>query len=88
MPIRDLRAKYGASLKGRAAVNAAIRAELVGGEDCLDALELLHRLTTRLRERNLPGADDAQNALNAARACANVMSDEIAERYGLGQSDA
>lgn len=83
MSIRDLRAVYGASLKGRAAVNAAIRAELVGGDDLLDAMERVDRLAARLRERGLAGAAEAQAALDQLRACREVLSEVIAARYGL-----
>lgn len=51
MPIRDLRDKYGRNLKSRQVINAAIRGEIVGGDDCLDALALADRLVLRLKER-------------------------------------
>jgi hypothetical protein len=44
--------------------NKAIRAYCVGGDDLLDALELVNRLATRLRERGIAGANDAQLALD------------------------
>lgn len=84
MGIREIRDRYGRNLKGRQAVNAAIRAELVGGDDCLDAMASLHRLATRLRQRGLDRADEAQAALDACRRVADAMSDEIARRYDLG----
>lgn len=83
MGIREIREKYGRNLKARQAVNAAIRAELVGGDDCLDAIASLHRLATRLRQRGLDGADDAEAALDSCREVAEAMSNEIARRYGL-----
>lgn len=82
MPIRDLREKYGKG-KGREVVNRAIRAELVGGDDCLDALQLMHRLTTRLKDRQIAGAADAQLALDAVRRISEIMAAEIAKRYDL-----
>ena len=82
MPIRDLREKYGKG-KGHEVVNRAIRAELVGGDDCLDALPLVNRLVRRLRERGFAGTDESQRALDALRECSEVMANVIADRYDL-----
>ena len=82
MPIRELREKYGKS-KVRQVFNAAIRAELVGGDDLLDAMPLVDRLTIRLKERDLAGQTEAQAALDALRDLREVMAAVIAKRWGL-----
>lgn len=83
MGIRELRAKYGKNLKGRQAVNAAIRAEIVGGDDCLDSLAMVTRLADRLDERQLAGRDLAKDAHRSLIALREVMAGIVAERYGL-----
>ena len=85
MTLRDLKNKYGGkNLKDREAFNRAIRAELVGGDDLLDAMELVDRIARRLGERNLAGSQVAQDALDSLRDLRQVMSDVIAKRYGMG----
>lgn len=82
MPIRDLRDRYGEG-KAAAVVNRAIRAELIAGDDILDASNLLASARRKLQQRNLPGAlvvDAAHAILEGARL---ALVDEIAERYGL-----
>lgn len=67
----DLGLRDGAS--GRQVENAAIRAWCVGGDDLLDSMEIVNRLATRLRERNLAGQDEAQLALERLRVLREVM---------------
>lgn len=86
MGIRELRDKYGKNLKRRQAVNAAIRGEMVGGDDLLDAMPLVDRLTARLRERDLAGIDEAQAALDHLRTLRDLMASIIAQRYALAES--
>jgi len=86
--MRDLREKYGAKGKARQAINAAIRAELPGGEETLDALELFHKIVLRVGELE---ADDktptiAQVAHDRLAEIADAMEDEIRRRYQIGQS--
>lgn len=83
MSIFEIRQKYGKNLKARQAVNAAIRGEIVGGDDLLDALPLVDRLTQRLRDRELAGVDEAQAALDHLRTLREIMAGIIAERYDL-----
>lgn len=85
MGIRELRAKYGKNLKGRQAVNAAIRAEVVGGDDCLDSLATVTRLADRLDERQLAGRDLAKDAHRSLAALREVMAGVISERYELSR---
>lgn len=80
-PAETIRAKYGG--KTREAINRAIRAELLGGDACLDAMGLAHQLARKLSRDNLPGAADAQTALDALRRVANAMTDEVCQRYRL-----
>ena len=86
MPIRELRAKYGRNLKGREAVNHAIRAELVAGDECLEALNLANQAARKLR--NLPGTETAEMALTALQQLRDILSEEIAHRYGLKSRQA
>lgn len=86
MPIRDLREKYGRNLKTRQAVNRAIAAELVAGEDVLNALTLLSRAEIRLGEHRLP-TDRAHAAVNATLALRDELGDEIARRYGMATKE-
>ena len=46
MPIKELREKYGKT-KSAQAINAGIRAEIPGGADLLDALGIIHPLSTQ-----------------------------------------
>lgn len=79
MGIRELRKLYGKT-NSRDAVNAAIRAELVGGDDLLDALPLVHRLAKRTRERGLAGEDLAQRALTSLTEMRDVMADIVLQK--------
>lgn len=69
MSRRDLTNKYGKNLNTHRAINAAIRAEIPGGNEALDALEAI-------RDR---GADP----LAVIRDVVKAMADEICRRYGL-----
>lgn len=83
MPIKDLYDKYGKNKNPRQVVNAAIREELVGGNDLLDVMVVVDLLARQLRERGLAGKYEAQNALDSLRALREVMGGIIADRYGL-----
>lgn len=74
MGIRGIKARYGGNSKQ--ALNRAIRAELVGGEDVLDALGLLSRAVLRLEEHGLPAAK-ARQAEAALVAVRDEMADQI-----------
>lgn len=77
--LEKLKKKYGGNSKQ--AVNAGIRAEIVGGDDLLDALELVNRLAKRLRQRNLAGQYEAQVALNALRRLRDLQAELLLRRY-------
>lgn len=79
MGIRELRERYGKSLKGRQAVNAAIRAELIAGNEVLDLLAILDA------DRSL--ATEGKRALTLAIAAREALAREIADRYGLGRTE-
>jgi hypothetical protein len=79
MGTKEIREKYGGN--NRQATNAAIRAEMVGGDNLLDALELVHRLATRLKERRLAGQDEAFEALDALTRLRELMVELVRRRY-------
>ena len=79
MNAQALRAKYRKS-KTRDAVNAAIRAELVGGDDTLDALFLVDKVANRLKDKGLAGQREARAALSAIHALRDVMANIIVDR--------
>ncbi len=78
MGVRELKKRYGGNSKQ--AVGAAIRAEMVGGDDLLDALPLIHRLVTRLRDRDLAGVDSAQAALDQLVELRELMGSIVLQR--------
>lgn len=63
------------------AVRRAIRAELVGGEDLLEAMQLVHRLRTRLQGKQLDGIHEAKAAETALAELRNIFAGEILRRY-------
>lgn len=82
MAMRDLRQKYHVNGKGRQAINAAIRAEIAGGTEALDALELFHKITLRVGDG--VKMTIAQLAHDRLSGIVNAMDDEIRRRYGVG----
>jgi len=64
-----------ANTNSRQAYNRAIREWCVGGDDLLDALEQVNRLATRLRERDLAGQDESQEALDRLRELRDLMEE-------------
>ena len=86
MSLRDLRQKYEkTSGSAREAINRAIRAELAGGVETLNSLELFHRIVCRVGEleadRRTPTI--AQVAHDRLSMIANAMEAEIRRRYGM-----
>jgi hypothetical protein len=83
MPAIDLRNKYGGST--RMAINRAIRAELAGGNECLDAMELCHKLVRRLGEHEPGGKvpSVAKVAYDRVAGIADAMENEIRRRYNM-----
>jgi hypothetical protein len=69
MSKRDLGEKYGSSKNSTQLVNAAIRAEIPGGSEALDALDKLR-----------PAGGQA---LEAIRSIVDAMGDEIRRRYQM-----
>jgi hypothetical protein len=67
---RDLPETNDPMNRTRSRQNVRIRETMVGGDDLLDALPLVHRLASRLAERGLAGqteADEAYAALDRLR---------------------
>lgn len=79
MSLDHLRNAYGRNRKARQLVNAAIRAEIPGGDAALDLLTLLHNL-----QRTEPSGRH-QEALELAIQSTDAMAEEIAAKYQLGQ---
>jgi hypothetical protein len=77
MSTRDLAAKYGKSKNSTQLVNAAIRAELPGGNEALDALDTLRRADEHRSNR------DTADALAAVRQIVEAMAAEIRRRYNM-----
>lgn len=79
MGIKELKEKYG--VRGSVgAVNAAIRAEIPGGANVLDALTALHPALRRLSGRTRRDLEATFERLQSARA---AMVDDVATRYGF-----
>lgn len=54
--------------------NKHIRERMVGGDDLLDAIQLVHRLHERLADRCLAGQDEAAEALDALLRLKSLMA--------------
>lgn len=87
-----LRADYGGGKgKRRDLINRAIRQDLMGGDDLLSALPLLHQVARKLghvadKDPGSPEAQQhelAQQAHDLACRCRDLMAEEIAARYGV-----
>ncbi len=77
MGVRELKAKYGAKTNTTQAFNRAIRAEIPGGADVLDALDLIGRAPKRAE------TDEIIERLRRAKA---AMAAVVAARYDLASS--
>jgi hypothetical protein len=83
MPTLDLGAKYGRG-NSRALINRAIRAELVGGDQCLTALDALAELRRKWRERGwTDGLVEIEEALRRVDRLYATMRAEIRRRYDM-----
>jgi hypothetical protein len=85
MATKDLAAKYGKSKNSKQLINAAIRAELVGGNETLEAQTVADNLMLRARSDRAPPIvlDQVQENLAAVQAIAAAMRAEIRKRYGM-----
>ncbi len=83
MGVRELREKYGANKKARIAINTAIRAELAGGTEAIEALSRIQARHAAARGNEDPAATELRFALELVQAITDAMSAEIARRYGL-----
>jgi hypothetical protein len=94
--LTQLRQRY-PSGKTRARLNAAIREEIIGGHELLDAMELLHRLSAKLTRRS--AASHAHQAHYAERLALtrtaagtlgeirNIMVGDLIARYHRQHDD-
>lgn len=76
MSTQDLRAKYEAG-NTKQAINRAIRAELVGGPEALDALERINQLVRKHR------VTETIEARSCAFAVVAAMEADIRRRYDM-----
>ena len=85
MGTREMKQTYGNNGGTIAAINRAIRAELAGGSETLDALELMHKIVLRHGELEPDGRTPtiAQVAHDRLSAIANAMDNEIRRRYAM-----
>lgn len=83
MGIKQLREKYGKNLKGRKALNAAVRAELIGGDDVLDALNIVNAAARAMKDRDFDGWQELEQAAQLLIEVADKMRAEIGRRYDL-----
>lgn len=83
MSTKELQEKYGKP-NSQAAINAAIRSELPGGGELLDALEIAHKAAGRKDDAEAGPIGRVLTALRAAKA---AMEAEIRRRYGLPARD-
>lgn len=77
MATKDLAAKYGKNKNSRVNINAAIRAELPGGNEALEALELADGLQGMARGTAF------SRLLDSVYAVAAAMRADIRKRYGM-----
>lgn len=83
MPKKELCDKYDQKLLARA-INKAIRAEIAGGDEALDALELAHGFMRRAGVRNAANSDLPQaRVYMSILAIVDAMEDEVRLRYGV-----
>ncbi len=89
MATRDLREKYGSAGSARLIINRAIRAELPGGAEALDAAELFHQIVCRhgMYEPGTRTPTVAQVAHDRLAAILNAMEAEIRRRYKIPQNE-
>ena len=88
MTQKDLRDAHGEG-KLRQVLNRAIRAEIPGGPETLDALELAHKILRRTGETEASGQPTiAKVAYDRLCGIADAMESEIRRRYGLGTPPA
>lgn len=76
MTTKDLREKYDAP-NAKNAINKAIRAELPGGNEAIEAREQLHLINQASRSR------DTKAALALVSGIIAAMEAEIRRRYGM-----
>jgi hypothetical protein len=85
MGTRELKTKYGTNGGTAAALNRAIRAEIPGGAETLDVLELAHQIVRRAGEFEAGGRTPtiAQVFHDRLSAIANAMEAAVRLRYEM-----
>lgn len=83
MPTKDLNARYGPA-KSRVLLGRAVRAEEIGGDDLLDAIQALDRLKHKLAKHKLTRHLDATNqALEITHGIYTDLRANVRQRYGM-----
>jgi hypothetical protein len=82
MAMKELGAKYGKG-SGRGLVNRAIRAELLGGDEALDALTAIHHAAQHAATDMVKCVASLSAAHTLMSELVRKMSNEIARRYEL-----
>ena len=82
MAMKELGAKYGKG-SGRGLVNRAIRAELLGGNEALDALKAIHDAELHFASNPAKCAAELSRAHTLVSELVRKLSNEIARRYEL-----
>ena len=88
-PMKDLREKHYGSRNAcsRQVINAEIRAEIPGGEEALEGLELLHKIVRRHGERGADGkATVAKVAYDVLKSVVQAMTIAVRRKYGIGEN--
>ncbi len=81
MGIQKIREKYGKNLKGRQALNAAVRAEIIGGNAILDATQATHAFLAKRASEHGEWAGRVQQAHDLLEGVAVEMRDAVLARY-------
>lgn len=60
--------------------NRILRQHMVGADDLLDSIPLVHRLHERLQDRGLAGVNEAREALDALERLRGLMLEVLSRR--------
>lgn len=88
MTIRDLAAAYPhADNNSHRLINHAIRREVDGGEEVLDAIDQLLKLRRDYRKGVPPTPKELEDVITTLHIARDEMGNVIADRYGIGRKE-